>query len=133
MRPYASLRVPPVRAGEDEMWDIGARFRDRFPSLASGEYFPRRFNVVSSQVPSPEGRETVSERERESTAHSLVLQVSRTSASASAFSSAFFPAKCSSPDWYEESLLQQVSVNESDTDSSWSSAVASSSAMPGNA
>ncbi|KXZ41450.1 hypothetical protein GPECTOR_462g371 [Gonium pectorale] len=52
--------------GADELWGLAYRLRRRFPSLSGQDYLPKRFPVVSTQV-------------------------ARTAASASAFTSAFFP------------------------------------------
>ncbi|EFJ49629.1 hypothetical protein VOLCADRAFT_104207 [Volvox carteri f. nagariensis] len=52
--------------GADELWNLAYRLRKRFPSLSSQDYLPKRFPVVSTQV-------------------------ARTAASASAFTSGFFP------------------------------------------
>ncbi|GIM03204.1 hypothetical protein Vretimale_8003 [Volvox reticuliferus] len=52
--------------GADELWGLAYRLRKRFPSLSSQDYLPKRFPVVSTQV-------------------------ARTAASASAFTSGFFP------------------------------------------
>ncbi|GLC49087.1 hypothetical protein PLESTB_000181100 [Pleodorina starrii] len=52
--------------GADELWGLATRLRRHYPSLSSLDYLPKRFPVVSTQV-------------------------ARTAASASAFTSGFFP------------------------------------------
>ena len=32
------------------MWALAGRFRKRFPSIASSQYFPKRYSIVSTQV-----------------------------------------------------------------------------------
>ncbi|KAG1667564.1 hypothetical protein FOA52_014644 [Chlamydomonas sp. UWO 241] len=53
--------------GEEEMWALGARLRGRFPGIANHHYAPYKFPIVATQV-------------------------LRTSASATAFASGFFPS-----------------------------------------
>ncbi|KAG2495101.1 hypothetical protein HYH03_006711 [Edaphochlamys debaryana] len=65
---YMGGELHPI--GADELWGLAYRLRKRFPSLALQPYLPKRFPVVSTQV-------------------------ARTAASASAFTSGFFPAVAS--------------------------------------
>lgn len=55
-----------VTAGEQELWSLGHRLAQRYPSVPSERYLPRRFPIVCTQE-------------------------SRTAASANAFASGFFP------------------------------------------
>lgn len=63
---FAAGDLHPV--GEAEMTSLGARLRNRFPSIADGGYFPKRYPIVSTQVP-------------------------RAAQSASAFALGFFPGR----------------------------------------
>lgn len=57
---------PSVTAGEQELWSLGHRLSQRYPSIPSERYLPRRYPIVCTQE-------------------------SRTAASANAFASGFFP------------------------------------------
>lgn len=60
----ASGELHPI--GEDELWSLGRRLRQRLPALMQHHYLPKRYPIVSTQV-------------------------SRAAASASAFAAGFFP------------------------------------------
>ncbi|KAF5828132.1 histidine phosphatase superfamily [Dunaliella salina] len=72
--------------GEDEMWTMARRLSSRFPSLLETPYLPHRFPVISSQV-------------------------HRAAASASAFTSGFFPAEDVGSGIREESAVTKGANN----------------------
>lgn len=92
-------------AGEQELWSLGHRLAQRYPSVPSERYLPRRFPIVCTQE-------------------------SRTAASANAFASGFFPEApdCPSSKGVRSSAIQaQVQQGRSQEQVQMSAGVQSSS------
>ncbi|KAG2436537.1 hypothetical protein HYH02_011475 [Chlamydomonas schloesseri] len=89
--------------GADELWGLAYRLRKRFPRLSGLEYLPKRFPVVSTQV-------------------------ARTAASASAFTTGFFPEVGPADDPADDSPSVNPSAPASSSSSSLTAAATAAAA-----